>query len=29
VRPVLRVVQAFLVRRYLHELTGPLPSSAE
>jgi uncharacterized protein (UPF0548 family) len=28
VRPALRLVQFFLVRRYLHELTGPLPGSA-
>ncbi|TXK17786.1 DUF1990 domain-containing protein [Homoserinibacter sp. GY 40078] len=27
VLPALRLVQAFLVRRYLHELTGPLPGA--
>jgi uncharacterized protein (UPF0548 family) len=26
VRPLLRLVQAVLVRRYLHELLGPLPT---
>lgn len=28
VTPLLRIVQFFLVRRYLHELTGPIPAAA-